>query len=128
MKPGLTRPDALQLIKLCGVGPQTQSAAFESLCLLPREATVGRRKAAWRGDLMDVSFDRDDDSFTLWPERVAAKRFSGKLWESQEAAEWCKVNLSGARVVTASVEPLTSIKAPAPAEVEMAMAELWGSF
>lgn len=88
----LRRPDPVQLIQLAGAGPQSsRPSAFESLCLLPREVTTGRRKAVWRSHIIDTGFDRANNTFTLYPPSGGAPYIErGKLWESQAAADWCR--------------------------------------
>jgi hypothetical protein len=128
----LRRPNAEALIKLCGSGPQGRNAAFEGLCLLPRPATTGRRKAAWRGHLIDVGFDRADDSFTLYHpyDRSLVQKFTGKPWESREAAAWCAQELAGFQMP--GDQPAATAAAPAPVEdeqaIEAALAGVWGMF
>lgn len=91
----LRRPDPAKLINLCGIGPQgRRGGTFESLCLLPRDATAGRRKACWRQHLIDVHFERGTDTFSLLRPGTDDEwaRFEGKLWEStgaeKQAREW----------------------------------------
>lgn len=90
----LRRPDPLNLIQLAGSGPQSNKPdAFESLCLLPKGSTTGRRKTVWRGTVMDASFDQRGGTFMLWPGGNPSPAFPGKLWESREAVDWCRTTL-----------------------------------
>lgn len=119
----LRRENPEELIALCGVGPQGRQS-FEALSLLPREAIQGRRKAVWRHHMLDVRFNIDADTFTLIAPDMQST-FSGKLWESKDAARWCAANLSPTLVAKA-----TALN-PAVAErelLELEGSDLWGMF
>jgi hypothetical protein len=139
MMPGLSRKDAVELIQMCGVGPQNpKGPQFEGLCLLPREATKGRRRAAWRGHLLALGFDRNNDTFTLYPSRTGApvSSFRGKPWESREAAAWCAQTLASVPLNRENVGATTfghvdPTRAPDPVaekELEEALVGVWGMF
>lgn len=122
------RPDPEKLMNLCGIGPQGfHGPQFESLCLLPKEATTGRRKVVWRHRMVELSFDIKANSFTLiHPTTGARETFTGKVWESREAAETCKLWF-------AEDEPLIAVKAvkgPLTAAQSAALESnpLWGMF
>lgn len=130
----LRRDSAEALINLCGVGPQGRNADFESLCLLPRQASTGRRKSVWRHHMLDTGFDRADDSFTLYHpyDSTLTYKATGKPWESREAAEWCSQELVGFPAVTASAaveKAAVHVPAgPSDKEIETALADVWGMF
>lgn len=128
---GLRRGSVEQLINLCGSGPQGKNAAFEGLCLLPRNATTGRRKAVWRSHMLDVGFDRADDSFTLHHpyDKSLVQKFQGKLWESREAASWCAQELAGFGSTVSDTAAAPAAPDPVDEkEVEAALAGVWGMF
>lgn len=134
--PKLRRDTPMEVLKLSGIGPQGKDT-FEALSLLPKGTTSGRRRAAYRGHLLQVGFDVDANQFHVTalidglPK--ASPRFNGKLWESKEAAAWCKLNLPvNEQVGTGLVAP-TGISAVIQdaSEKELAVlenSEVWGMF
>lgn len=127
----LRRTDAKKLIDLCGIGPQgNRGKQFETLSLLPKEATLGRRKAVWRQHMMDVAFDRDNNVFTLIikgaNDSEVRQTFAGKLWESHEATKFCAEQFAdqAPKIVAAAQRgPLTQQQAEALED-----SPLWGMF
>lgn len=124
----LRRPDAAKCISLCGVGPQgKRGAQFEALSLLPRDATTGRRKAVWRQHMIDVHFDRGTDNFHLYhPETGERVMFTGKLWESADAAQKAAAWFADAKLAIAAV----STKGPLTQQQTAVLEDnpLWGMF
>lgn len=131
-KAQLRRADAAKLIQLCGIGPQgTRGPQFESLCLLPRDTTSGRRKASWRHKLIDVAFDRGTDTFHLIVpsangQTELRQTFNGKLWESREAVKFCAEQF-GDQAPTIAVK---ATRGPLTAEQTTVLEDnpLWGMF
>jgi len=124
---GLKRKNPEELIRLCGVGPQGRNASRELLTLLPK-GTTQRRKAAWRGTILDIRFDQADNKFTLFAPTAGNKSatFSGAPWQSHEAADWCKANLSDSFVPTA-MKPEVKAKDD-NLMMELEGSDMWGMF
>ena len=124
---GLKRKDPEDLIRLCGVGPQGRGASRETLSLLPK-GTTQRRKAVWRGTILDVRFDMDNDRFTLFAPTQGniSGTFPGAPWSSPQAADWCKTNLSAGFVPTASKPDVKA--ADANMMLELEGSDAWGMF
>jgi hypothetical protein len=119
----LRRSDPRALIRLCGIGPQGQKQSFETLCLLPKDATQFRR-VVWRNEILEIRFEKDLAGFTVKTSgaRGASGRFTGKPWESKEAATWCIQNCSPPHV--SQVDAATEAKIHADLEGNA----LWGMF
>lgn len=123
-KTGLTRRGSSEIIQLAGVGPQG-SNPNESLVLLPK-GTTRRRKAVWRGSILDVRFDVDNDRFTISTNPNTSATFSGKLWLSQEAAAWCRQNVGATLVSTAAQSEVKQKDEEIMMELEGS--DMWGMF
>jgi hypothetical protein len=122
----LRRADPEELIALCGIGPQGRQT-HELLSLLPKGSTH-RRAAVWRHQIYGVWFDVDNNKFRLTdPDKrdaTSSPGFTGKLWESQEAAKWCLAHMSAptlARPKGPSVEDEEIM-------AELEGSEMWGMF
>ena len=124
----LRRPDPVKVINLCGIGPQgRQGKPFETLCLLPKDATH-RRKAVYRQHMMDVMFDTARDQFTLIRrDNNERGTFGGKLWDSKEAVDWAREVFSD---VPLKISSAPATKGPITAVQAQALEEnpLWGAF
>lgn len=123
--PGLRNADPEALIRMCGVGPQGPVTPYETLALLPK-GTTNRRKAVWRGTILDVRFDVDNDRFTISETPVKSASFSGKLWLSKEAAAWCRFTI-GAPMVSTSQQPDVQ-RQDEEVMMELESSSMWGMF
>lgn len=115
-------PEAL--IRLAGTGPQGKTP-HEMLTLLPK-TTTNRRKAVWRDKILDVRFDMDLNRFTISEGFAQSATFSGKLWESREAAAWCLAHLS-APMVSIAATPVVKAEDD-KLMMELEGSEAWGMF
>lgn len=128
MDPGFNRTDPEDLIALCGVGPQGRQS-YESLSLLPKDSTQ-RRKAVWRSHILDVRFEKDAQGqwnlFSLADkDGRRSMQFTGKVWESRTAAEWCLQTCPPPMLASATVKS-TAVRVQEMAELEGS--DLWGMF
>lgn len=122
--PNMDRADVSIAISLASIGPQYHGPAFETVCLLPRDATYKKRVAVWREHTLSVFF-RPRDSFDLTTKSGATFHGNGKLWESRDASSWC-LGIFGTHSGDNVIRPAFATPQPVPQELETS--PLWGMF
>jgi len=130
--------DPEKTLNLISVGPGIGKR--ETLSFLPKEACVGRRRAVFRQHILKVFFSEGLNSFRLQGDPIddgkhvtlpQSGNFTGKLWESQDAVQWCLATLPTAVEVetpNAIVDPYVRKTEQQRVYAELEDHPLWGGF